>query len=80
MERKVRFQSINGNLIMSTDKTAEYWFARLMSDSLSEEDVAELLAWCKAEPANEKAFQEIHKIWKMFEDLKDDEDLKKLPN
>lgn len=57
------------NETAAVEKEAAFWFARLRSDHLGEEDRARFSRWLAADPANVSAYAEYQGLWSDLDDV-----------
>lgn len=53
----------------AVEKEAAFWFARLRSDDLGEEDRARFSRWLAADPAHVSAYADYQGLWSDFDDV-----------
>ncbi|HZW15754.1 MAG TPA: FecR family protein [Brevundimonas sp.] len=57
------------NETAAVEKEAAFWFARLRSDELGEEDRARFSRWLAADPAHVSAYADYQGLWSDFDDV-----------
>ena len=57
------------NQTAAVEKEAAFWFARLRSDELGEEDRARFSRWLAADPAHVSAYADYQGLWSDFDDV-----------